>query len=113
MQALRMLALCRCFSKQTGKISLSHRDDNPLQSTREPKPEWLNTGSRFYTMWHHGRIELARLVITSDSDDPVLKGECSACPDVKFVLNRDVPSCLRLMHEMFDRHFTDVHSETS
>jgi hypothetical protein len=56
-------------------------------------------------------MEVAHLVITSDSDDPMLKGECSTCPGVKFVLNRDVPSCLRLMHEMFYKHFTEVHSE--
>jgi hypothetical protein len=53
--------------------------------------------------------ETTHLVILSEEHEPVIRGQCSSCPEVLFVVDRTAESCLRIVHEMFDAHFDRVH----
>jgi hypothetical protein len=54
-------------------------------------------------------MEKPYLIILSEENEPVIRGQCSSCPEVLFVVDRTVESCLRIVHEMFDAHFEGVH----
>jgi hypothetical protein len=43
------------------------------------------------------------------SGDPTLRGACSFCSDVTFVLVGDIAENRLLMRQMFDTHFREVH----
>lgn len=51
----------------------------------------------------------AHLVILSEENEPVIRAQCSSCPEVVFVVDRTAESCLRIVHDMFDAHFERVH----
>ena len=53
--------------------------------------------------------ERPHLVILSEENEPVIKGQCSSCPEVLFVVDRTAESCLRIVHEMFGAHLERVH----
>jgi hypothetical protein len=53
-------------------------------------------------------MKKAHLVILSEEHDPVIKGQCSSCPDITFVVDRTAESCLRVIHDMFDAHFQEI-----
>ena len=52
------------------------------------------------------------LEILSEETDPVLKGRCSACPDVIFSISRTTSSALALLHGAFSEHFRKVHGNS-
>jgi hypothetical protein len=54
-------------------------------------------------------MEKPHLVILSEENEPVIKAQCSSCPDITFVVDRTAESYLRIIHEMFDAHFDRVH----
>ena len=43
------------------------------------------------------------------SGDPFLKGTCSICPNVTFVLVGDIAENRQLMQQMFYKHLNEVH----
>ena len=49
------------------------------------------------------------LIKSGPSGDPLLRGTCSSCSDVTFVIVGDTPENRRLMQQMFDNHFNKVH----
>ena len=55
-------------------------------------------------------MKKSELVIKpAPSGDPVLRGVCSSCSDITFVIVGDTEENRRLMQQMFDKHFIDVH----
>ena len=55
-------------------------------------------------------MKKAELVITpTPSGDPLLRGSCSACPDVRFVFVGNTQENRRLMQLAFERHVREVH----
>jgi len=49
------------------------------------------------------------LIKSVPSSGPLLRGACSSCPDVTFVIVGDTPENRQLMQQMFDNHFKKVH----
>jgi hypothetical protein len=54
-------------------------------------------------------MERPHLVILSEENEPVIRGQCSSCPEVLFLVDRTAESCLRIVHDMFDAHVERVH----
>lgn len=50
------------------------------------------------------------LLLLSPSGDPLLRGCCSACSDVRFAFVGNSEENCRLMQEAFDRHFEAKHA---
>lgn len=56
-------------------------------------------------------MEKPELVIkTLPSGDPILRGACSFCPQVTFVIVGDNAENRRLIQQMFEKHFHEAHS---
>jgi len=53
------------------------------------------------------KVEL--LIMPTPSGDPLLRGSCSACPDVKFAFVGNTEENRRLMQLAFERHVREVH----
>jgi hypothetical protein len=58
-------------------------------------------------------MEKSHLVILSEENEPVIRGQCSSCPEVLFVLDRTVECSLRIVHEMFDAHLREFINATN
>jgi hypothetical protein len=59
------------------------------------------------------KVKKAELIVKpSPSGDPILRGACSSCPDITFIIVGDTEENRRLMQQMFDKHFVDAHLHT-
>ena len=56
---------------------------------------------------HMKKAEL--LIMPAPSGDPLLRGSCSACPNVRFAFVGDAEENRRLMQLAFERHVREVH----
>jgi hypothetical protein len=52
------------------------------------------------------------LEILSEESGLVLKGRCSACPDVIFSISSTTTSALAVLHGMFSEHSRQVHGNS-